>query len=209
MKKNIFMLAFAFIGFSALSQPLANHLYFGGSLGFQTFSAERNDGGVITQENDQSSFSFNPAIGYTLTDNWLVGLRFGISSSQTENVNQSGSFDAELFARYNIPIVERFYFFPEFQVGFGSTYTDAQTPTGEVRVNEGNSFTVGVAPGFAFFPSTHWSIELSAGFLGFVSTTNNDPSSDPQPDERTTNQFGLSLNPANVNVGVSYYLQLN
>lgn len=209
MKKSIFVLAFAFIGFSAFSQPLANHLYFGGSLGFQSFSSENNDGGTITQGNDQTVYNFSPAIGYTLTDHWLVGIRLGIGGSQTENVNKSGSFNAQLFGRYNVPIVERFYFFPEFQVGFGSTYTDNITPTGDIRVNEGSNFAIGVAPGFAFFPSTHWSVELTAGFLGFTSTKNNNPNTNPQPDERTTNQFGLSLNAANVNVGVSYYLQLN
>ena len=66
---------------------------------------------------------------------------------------------------------------------------------------------IGILAGFAYYPSTHWGVELTTGALGFASTTSTNKTTDPNI-ETTTNQFGLGINGLMVNVGVSYLIQL-
>ncbi len=203
MKKQFFTLCFGLLLASAFAQPLANHLYLGGQVSFQNQTTERRVGNNV-ETSSSSNYTISPAIGYTLTDNWMIGARLGFGGSEN-NGGTTSNFDANLFGRYSVAISERFYFIPELQVGFGSSSADDNNG---VRTNEGSSFSMGVLPGFAYFPTTHWSIELNAGFVGFRSETNRNTDSSVQPNETTNDGFVFDVNGITVGVGIYYYLML-
>ncbi|HAD98029.1 MAG TPA: hypothetical protein DCG19_11530 [Cryomorphaceae bacterium] len=216
MKKLTFLMTGLLVSGLAMAQPLANHLYLGGSLGFQTEKTTSTQGNIKVDYPKTTQYNFSPAIGYTLTDNWLLGVRAGIGGSKTTDLNPITNEEiisrttiggAEIFGRYYFNLSERFFFYPDLGIGFASSSSeeeeDGVTETGP----ETNIFQIGVTPGFAYYPTTHWGIELSVGFVGFTSVTSTDERPDPNT-ETQTNGFDFVLNMASVNVGISYLLML-
>lgn len=203
MKKQFLTFCFSLLLASAFAQPLANHLYLGGRVSFSDQTTERIVGNTVTTSSS-SSYNFSPAIGYTLTDNWMLGVRLGIGGSDNGN-STSSNFDANLFGRYSLPIAERFYFIPEIQIGTGTSSTDNNAG---VRTSETSYFGIGVLPGLAFFPTTHWSIELNAGFIGYQTVTTKNVDNLIQPNETTNDGFIFDVNGITVGVGIYYYLIL-
>lgn len=216
MKRSITLMA-ATLLFSAgmVAQPLSNHLYFSGSLGFGSTSQSTTQGSVTTDDFSETTFNLSPAIGYTFTDRILAGVRTNITNTSREEPandleTKSSNFGLGVFGRYYVPIEDRFLFYPELLVGFNNGKTEITNTDNGVTVTDPstNTFVSGVILGFAYYPSTHWGIELSTGAIGFASTTSVNETPDPDI-ERTTNTFGFGVDGITVNVGVSYLLQLS
>lgn len=198
---------FMLFGGMVFSQPLEGHLYFAGSFGYMSDSYQQEQDGNILVENDISSFSFRPAVGFTVQDNLLVGARLHLVA-QSVNDNDDTDFGLELFGRYYIPANEenRFFFFPELRLGFANDELYNRRAPGSWP-EEPTQFIAGISPGFAFYPTTHWGIEMNVGFLGF--TTASAVDEDPNPDvDVSHSSFDFTLDGTAVNVGISYLLML-
>lgn len=174
-------------------------------------------------------FSLPLPVGYTLDENLMVGIRAAVVTSKTTSSQQVVGFDPVtgdpilgvsenknsttgfgLFARYYIPIGDdnKFFFYPDVNVAFLTTGGESSTTGSPTTENlNTNTFVIGVIPGFAYYPTTHWAIELHAGFLGLTTSKTENDQVTPTV-ETASNNFGLLLSGYTVGVGVSYLLQL-
>ncbi|MEQ9262242.1 MAG: outer membrane beta-barrel protein [Owenweeksia sp.] len=216
MKKITLLLAGVLFSALTIAQPLSNHLYLGGSIGFTSDKTTISQGNTSVELPKTTTYNLSPAIGYTLRDNILLGVRMGISGSKTEDIDngsgdkfttRSNTAGAEIFGRYYFPLSERFFFYPDLGIGFYSTKSEFESNGVTLEGDPSNTFRMGVTPGFAFYPTTHWGIELSAGFIGFSTTSSTNDGADPDI-ETTSGNFDFLLNMASVNIGISYLLML-
>lgn len=219
MKKLIFT-TLACLAFSAIwAQPAQNDLYFGGSLQFNSNSSSTTVGGTTTDDNSSSFFSINPRIGYTFSDNLMGGIMLDFSTSKQTNpatppstadvTNTTNTVGGGLFARYYIPIREdrKFLFFPEANLSFLSSKSKTEVGNVTTEYPASNTIAFNIMPGFAFYPSERWGIELAVGILGVSSTKSVNDNVDPNVENKSSS-FTFALNPASVSVGVSYLLPL-
>ncbi|MGB0176841.1 MAG: hypothetical protein ACPF9D_06730 [Owenweeksia sp.] len=199
----------------ALAQPLSNHLYLGGSLGFSSENSSTTVGNTTIDYPKTTTYNFSPAIGYTIADYWLVGVRVGLGGSTVTDVNglgeevisRSSSAGASIFGRYYFSLSDQFFFYPDLGIGFSAVNSEIEINGTTNESPTTNIFRAGITPGFAYYPTTHWGIELSAGFVGFTSASSNNDNVDPNV-ETSNNSFEFTLNAATVNVGISYLLML-
>lgn len=215
MKKGTFFTAaLCLIGAIAFAQPLANHIYLSGSVGMGSQWGETTVGNVTNDNAKTFSYTFRPTVGYTISDRLMLGIEGGVSGSNTDYPDNSEinntTFGIGAFGRYYIPISERFFFFPHIGTGIeNSKRVMSGNNTPDVESPISNTFYVGVRPGLAYYPSTHWSIELFVGDLRYSHTTTDDLNYPIGPDrEIKTNNFGFNLSGASVMLGVGYLIQL-
>lgn len=118
-------------------------VYVGGSLGFWD-----ND------DLDYTSYKIVPEIGYTLNDNWALGMELGYTHEELGE-NEREVFHVAPYARYsylNSGIVSLFV-----DGGFGfSTIKDGD-----------NGFEIGLKPGIALKLTDRFSLVSKFGFLGY------------------------------------------
>ncbi len=204
MKRFAIGMLMTLLSAGAWAQPLGGHLYFSGSLGYASGSSETTISGN-SNSMDYSRFNFSPAVGYTFQENLMAGLRFNIVS-QNINGSEDADFGMQLFGRYYIPVEERFLFFPELVIGFAND--EIYSPiTPYVWPEEPTQVQFGIGPGFAFYPTTHWGIELMAGFLGFTTAKATDTAADPDVEVKQ-NAFGFNLDATTLHLTISYLLQV-
>ena len=201
MKKLVFGAALILAAIGIKAQPVANHLYLGGTLSYASNNYETTQGS-ITINDDNSRFEFSPAVGYTFADNWLAGIRLNMVS-QKSNGASDGDLGVQLFGRYYIEATNNFFFDPELGIGFAND--DIYSPSG--IPGEPNQFQLGIRPGFAYYPTTHWGIEFYAGFIGITSSSRTNKDADPDIEYKHTNGE-ITFDMANVGVGISYLLML-
>ncbi len=230
MKKINFALLLGFMASGLMAQPLAQHLYLSGVIGYQsTSTTTENSLFGLPTDPKFSSFQFAPAIGYTVSDNLMAGVRVamvnGKSTSTAWSINfatgdttsseiesKTSSTMYGVFGRYYIPVGDggRFFFYPDVNIALFSSGSESNASGTTTDGPQTNGFLVGVIPGFAFYPSTHWGIELHAGLLGFTSSTTEIESGTagtPNQENKNTN-FGFLANGYSTSVGVSFLLQL-
>jgi len=144
MKHILFIaLLFMSVGFSGHAQTEKNTKSIGGTFQVRTFS---------TPGGSNNSFEISPNFGYFLKDQWAVGsgLSFIVNSNDGDT-----DFDLSVspFTRYYFPIVENKFFI------FGQA--------GFIVGGDSDSFNFGLSawPGFAFFPTERWAVELGFDLL--------------------------------------------
>ncbi|GAB5526859.1 MAG: hypothetical protein Roseis2KO_47310 [Roseivirga sp.] len=148
---------------------------------------------------DRSSFIFSPQAGYFFSDNTSAGISLTINSNSFEGSGFSRDFnlfEIGVFARFHKSVADNFYLFLQPSVGFGSG-TDEDL-NGDTDIN---TTRIQVSPGAVYFLSPKIALEMRIGGLFYESateTTNNV--------ENDVSSFGISINPANVNFGVNFYL---
>lgn len=194
MKKVVLILV-AIVAVTQLkAQTSAGNMMVGGNLSFSSTSFQGSS-------DDQDSFvGFAPQFGYFVSDNLAVGALVGLSSSTNDtgaNKTVTNSFAFGPFARYyKFTSNENFAFFGHAQFTFGSGKTDL-TPGGEVKRQ---SIAFQVSPGFAYFFTKHWALDLSLRGLVIESY---DPNKDNDNDKETTIEFGLSS--FSPEIGIRYH----
>ena len=173
----IFTFFTALMSFSAFAQTEQSAKFIGGTFQISITSNEVSD-------NTTSSFVFNPQFGYFLKDQWAVGSGLGLS------VNSNGDtdvfFSISPFTRYYFPVVEgTFFIFGEagFTVGFGDEYS---------------SFGLSAEPGFAFFPSERWAVELGFNLLSFGFTN-------PEGSNNNGSNFSFGSSTFSPSLGVYFF----
>ncbi|MEO5979466.1 MAG: outer membrane beta-barrel protein [Chryseolinea sp.] len=190
----LFMLAF---GFCAKAQTSQGSVSLGGGFNFGA-SKDQNPG----NDDKTTSFSFSPQVGYFVVDNFEVGLALSLSTVNQKpgdgtDYKDSG-FGIGPFARYYIfTSNEKFAFFGDARFGFNAYKHKPESGND----SKGSVAAFSVSPGFVFFPTKHWGVELS---LSLLSITSQDPNKDGDNDKRTNVNFGF--NSLSTGVGVKYYI---
>ena len=131
-------------------------------------------------------FNLTPQAGLFLNDHMSLGLVLGYQSSGNSTAKQK-TFNYGLFSRFFKPIADKFYFFAQPQIIFGS----GETGSGE----DISSFNIGIRPGLSYFPSNRISMDLSVQGLAFDQYESGNI-------EQSTTSFSFS--PSNVSLGVSF-----
>lgn len=154
-------------------------------------------GSEKTGDDKDSSFRFEPAVGFFVTENIALGARIGFTS-RTEEVSavetKTTSFNGEVFGRYYWTPASQFSLFGEAAVGFGS---DKREVNG-VDAGDSNNFGANVGFGVNYFLSDNWSIEAGWAGLGFNSNDNGGDGAEK------TNTFGLDVDLAAISFGLNY-----
>jgi len=201
--KNIFffILSFIFIyNLQAQEAPVSQgNKVLGGSV---LYDNSNTDATATNAAESSSTISVVPSFGYFIGDSWMIGLSVGyqtINSDEGISTSEQNTFSVNPFARYYRPIKEGsfyLYFQASAGVGFGSqSTTDA---TGTTTTEDVQTTNFALSPGFSFFPSSKWSIDLT--FQGIVYGTVNPGGTLAST---TTIQFGLdSFNPS---LGMFFY----
>lgn len=127
-----------------------------------------------------SEMYFQPSISYFISDDLAVGLLFASGSYKMQTAStvdeKSSSMLVAPSLRYYMPIGgNHFKFFGQLLVPFG---TDKTTVASGADVDVKTQLMgVNLMPGFAFFPSSKISIEMSLGSIGFQTTKTGDAKS--------------------------------
>lgn len=184
-------------GFGAKAQTSQGSVSIGGGINFGARKDQQPG-----NDNKVTSFSFSPQAGYFVIDNLEVGIALNVSTQNNKPGNgidsKSNYFGIGPFARYYIfTSNEQFAFFGDARFGFSASKYKPETGND----TKGSAVTFAVSPGFVFFPTKRWGIELS---LSLLSITSQDPNKDADDDKVTNVNFGF--NSLSTGVGVKYYI---
>lgn len=135
-----------------------------------------------------SSFSFNPKVGYFITDKFAVGINFGIGSGKTTQPStpdvKTSNFNIGAFGRYYfLNLGERFKTYTEF--GFDIT----SSKTGDADFQKRNGFNVGAGLGMNYFVSPKMAISF-----GLSNVLNYQSSKSKASGDNGENSFGANIN---------------
>jgi opacity protein-like surface antigen len=208
MKKISLILLAMFSLNWANAQIEKGSMYLGGTflISSTTFQEDGDDDKI-------SSFSILPNFGYFVSDKLSIGLQAGYTQEKEKNVNgvnsstnTSGLFLVAPTLRYYVPTAsENFFFFAQFQVGLGFGNNKEEVRVGNTTLStssKASSFNLGLSPGFAFFPTKKWAIEL--GFQG-ISYNSIDPNTDSDSDNDRRSNFTLGVDSFAPRIGMQFF----
>jgi len=201
---------------------LKGSVLFGGKINYTNNNSDLDQRTDIhtSQKTKSNAFSFDPQIGYTLKNNWVVGTTLSFqgskrivnstssNSSNTSNerlTDKANAFGAALFARKYFPLGDKFSAFGEFSSGalwnnITSTYVYANDNPGENNA-EYVEYQTRLLAGLAYFPKNWMAIELSTNLVTFTSSDQETVIS-----QTNTNSFDFGFNTSSINLGVSFFL---
>ncbi len=211
MKKIVLIALLAVTG-SAFGQVSKGSLFLGGGLGFQTESSKTTFKATATTVDNPSMnrYWFDPEVGYFLTDRLAAGLMLhlgGSNSGVTDSTKDKRTeFGLGLFARYYMGINEKFYFWPQLDVMFGSSNRDVTAANVTVNTDKGSFFAVGITPGFSYFPSTRYGLNFGVGRLGMRSSKDIGGPGTPGETTTKTSNFDFMWDMRAITIGVTVFL---
>jgi outer membrane protein len=183
MKKLVLVLITAVLVNYVNAQTSKGNMMVGGALSFYTLSDQSDS------DYEYKGTSFSPSFGYFLFDNFAVGAELSVGSNTEDTGNTkrvTSSFGFGPFARYyKFTSNESFAFFGQARFLYSSGKVD-DTPGGE---NKTQAISFSISPGFSYFFTKHWALDLSIAGLTIQS---NDPNKDVDDDKVNTIQFGIS-----------------
>lgn len=181
----------------AEAQTVQGTFTVGGGVSFSS-GKDQNPYGEIKS----STFSFRPSLGYFVVDNLAVGVNLGLTSGKQEQGGttfKTSEFQVGPFARYYVfTSNERFAFMAEAAVLFGSDKQEYSNG-GEQK---GSSTTFYLSPGFTYFLTDRWGLDLQLQGISFYSS---DPNKDVDNDKESGVTIGAEFfNPV---LGVRYFFK--
>jgi len=213
MKKTLFsvvcMLVFAVVANA--------QLFVGGNIGFSSYGGTNKVGTITTDINKVSSFSFEPKVGYIVSENLYVGVDLILSTSKTKFPNgdfdKTSEFGLAPFARYYAVRFNKFSIFAQgrLRLSFESekNKVGADTNDGPKTTNFGFS----IFPGIAYEASDKIELEAYVGGFGFgFNSSTEKGGTDPNNyiNKRSSFGFGVDadniLTTGNVTIGLIFKL---
>lgn len=184
MKKFFFALALLVMTAGAAQAQW----YVGGGIGFGTSASKDNNGHEI---NNKTQFTFTPRVGYIINDNWLAGVRLGLTTGTYGSWGdvKGTSFAIAPYARYNFARLGRFVFAAEASIEF-STFGTSEDPK-----TTGVGFGLGIEPVVAFDVNEHWGLETSIDLFRFGYQYSSKKIGDAK---MSTNSFGIGVDGDNI-----------
>ncbi|MEM8509195.1 MAG: outer membrane beta-barrel protein [Bacteroidota bacterium] len=179
-----------------------------------------NEGESFSNANDFNSFSFNPLVGYALSNNFVVGLGLGYSRGVNEDANTdvdgvTTEFESETttysifpYARKFFSVSPNFAFFLQGEARYNTISNESDRTFGDTVTNsssEGDSWFFGIRPGVTYFVSKRFALEANLGTLGYTTSDTENSNSSGATTESDVSQFAFELNASNLLFGLSYY----
>ncbi len=207
MKTSALTLVALGICLLAQAQTEQGNLFISGSISIVNKAEQAN------KDLKNNSFAFLPSVGYFVADRLALELNVGYSSSAYSTVINTGGDPSIILlsqtdktlsvgpaVRYFIATGnEKFFFSPRLSVLVGFTNSNIKsTTTSESSTVKYTDYTASLSPGFSYFPTTHWGINLNVGGLSYLIEHPNDTS------DSNTSTFNFNLF-SNTSIGVSYF----
>ncbi len=201
MKKIIITIIVALACIESHAQTEKGKFFIGGSMGFNSESNQSN------KDIKGSNFSILPSVGYFVANRFALGFGIGYGSFKNTYLNQDfqgnsilvkatgSNFSIMPSIRYFVPIVDgKFFFSPSLGTyfSFGKTknsFTNNTFPE--------NIFSISANPGFSYFPTEHWGINLNVGGLSYRVIN-------PKGDNNNTSNLNFGLG-SGANIGINYF----
>lgn len=179
MKKKIFAIA-AFM--LTISTMLSAQVFVSGAFNLSTSNSKETMGSVSVDGDKTFEFDFMPKVGYFMSDDFAIGLGFGLGTSKTtspkeitysgeEEITKQNTWAIAPFARYYFARTGELSFFGEATFGFGggkSEYSVGGVTEDGPKIS---MIGFGIAPAISYNLSERFAIEASFGSLGYSSYT--------------------------------------
>ena len=206
---------------AAQAQLSAGHILLTGSAGY---SSEKD--GVGDNSRIYSTGEVSPQAGYFIVDNLAIGVRLSYGGSSFERKmksqdttwsekNTTTAIDFGPFVRYYKPVGEHAAFFGQLAAGFGSStekreYSGPNFPGQPTFKDKKYSMlAAGLSPGFTFFPTDHFGLEVSMGGLMYSKSKLKDKpdnSTDTWEDDSTATSLEARFGLQDLRIGATWYL---
>jgi len=146
-------------------------------------------------DSKENTFNISPRFGYFLNDFIAIGAQAGYSKQKEENANgddvvDNSTFTIGAFGRYYLMPAQKFSFFGELGLGYGTTE--------DINDNKVNGVNIDVSPGLSYFVSKHFALEATFGILGYNSVKKDESGAE------STDSFDFGLNMDDINLGLIY-----
>lgn len=236
--KKVFVLTALAIGSATatMAQTTAGAIAVGATVGISaTSSKTETKVGSTTTSTDgpkTTTFSFLPDVSYFLSDKLALGIAIGYRGENTsrktnsngtdyELKNKGGAFLVEPFAKYYISVGEKAAFLLRGGLGlqFGNNkdqrINTIQTGPGTFTTTivedptKSTTISIGVRPGFIFFPADKWGVELSLGqnLLGYSHRTDKVTGTGYESKTKYNTIEFLNINTLGVGASVYYFIK--
>jgi outer membrane protein len=205
MKKILAVCALALTAGYVQAQTTAGRMMIGGNVGYTSQENESSLGG-----SEIKTVVINPQFGYFVTDNFAVGLQVSYYNEKVsmpdnftgeEIENKYNSTSVMPFARYYIFTPnEKFAFYAEAQAGIGFSKTDSESFDQKYK---GRVFTAALSPGFSYFFSEKWALDLELSGISYLS---NDRNTDSDVENDKSSQFTFGVSSLTPSLGFRYFM---
>ncbi|WP_347173753.1 outer membrane beta-barrel protein [Polaribacter uvawellassae] len=168
-RKKIALLILLFTAISSFSQIEKGKVYIGASSSFSaSFTTNSNENDNYSKDiANLNSFSFSPKLGYTITDNLVVGVDFILRYS---NVSFKDSSSENINSTYVIGPFIKYYLskkvFKPFllaEYGFGSQYSKFESSTSKSETEEEITILI-LGGGISYFINDTIGLELGVNY---------------------------------------------
>ena len=207
MKKVLLFAAFAAFAMTNVNAQddssgfAKSDIYMTGTVGFNSSTTSYSTSGI--DDDETSSTTFSPAVGYMISDN--IALEVGLDYTSAEGYDDVAMADSEttitafqVGARWFMNPSDKFSLSVGAGLGFGSGTT---TFTGSTVELEASGLTFTVAPAVNYWMSDSWGLfaNIAAFEYSSVESSNNQTS-----DTSDTTSTGLNIDLSNINFGMVY-----
>ncbi|WP_406827321.1 outer membrane beta-barrel protein [Pedobacter sp. KACC 23697] len=227
MKKQLLTLvAICAIAMGANAQTEKGDNLIGGSIGFNNSKQKPLNSTNTFSTGNSKSFNIAPRFGHFFGKNLALGLQIGYGGNKSESqstyflgsgspqfinsVDKSHSFNVIPYLRYYVDIVHKFKFFGQANVGmaFGkSTYnlTSSGNYITETTHYKTTYYQASINPGFAFFPTKKWAVELSFPLLAYSKQNMKDDGVNLNSQASSNESFTFGFSSFTPSVGVNLH----
>lgn len=131
-------------------------------------SANNSKQDVQNDEHSFNGFSINPAIGFTVKENTVIGLRGSYGHTKTENSTSQqkiNSYSLGVFMRKYLSLGKSFYLFGEGGVGYNHSNNTQITDIASKSIFKQNGISANLYPGIAYALNKRIHLEASINNL--------------------------------------------
>jgi len=224
MKKVTLSLALLGAAFGAHAQIATGTKLLSGSIGYSQ-AENKTENAFYDRKTKTQNFNLSPTIGYFVAENLAVGATLDFNSTRTKGTdytyyypyypsqllpspilyefdNKTRTINAGAFARYYKFVGEKVAFFGQAGAGYTNVYSNNNSG------DRPQGFYGNLLPGFTFFPTNKFALELTARGLSYsrVSVTTGQSFNGNDDIKSIQNTFDVGLGLKDLRVGAAFYL---
>jgi len=179
----------------------------GGNISYSKYQTNFQNG-----ESDNRSYAFSPQLGYTLKENHLLGFRYTYRNNRSKSISsststtQSNSNSYIFFSRHRKPMNKILNIFGELSLIYSNS---SQRSQNSISSSESyaikNTYGISAAPGMELKLTPKWLLSAKWGILHFQHSIDE---YDLNSSKLKSNNFGASLSPENISIGINYLFML-
>lgn len=164
-KFTLLTVAFLFIASLTNAQISRGTILLGGSISANTNKTKNGN-----DESKSNGFSIYPAVGFTVKENTVVGVRGGYSHSKSDYNNnypeqENNGYSLGVFMRKYLSLGKNFYLFGEGGLGYNHQNNSQTSSIDSKYILKGNGVSANLYPGIAYALNKRIHLEASINNL--------------------------------------------